>query len=107
MRFGPISSKQPISIGKLALAEIASCQLEFRALAHFTGKYEYARAVRVYSAPVVARLIITASHQVDRVTEHLRNNALVEGLYSTAYARTGEPMNSQSACAWRQQHFSL
>jgi hypothetical protein len=55
---------------KVFLAEIGSCQLEFRALAHYTGRAEYAKAV-------------------DRVSEHLRTLKVKEGLYPLTYKIEG------------------
>jgi hypothetical protein len=81
----------------VCLAELGSCQLEFRALAHYTGRAEYAKAVGCSIFLLTSHL--TLHSQVDRVSEALHKLAPPDGLYPMDYMVEGvKPKDSAFSC---------
>ena len=80
--------------GAVHFSEIASCQVEFRALSHLTGKPEYVKAVRNYVPKfITGGRFMTIPQQVDKITDHLRSLNVKEGLYPLKYLKSdGSPI---------------
>lgn len=66
------------------LSEMASCQMEYRYLAHLTGRPEYVKHV----SPAVRLLCNGASpkFQVDVVTNFLRRHEEKQGLFALSFS---------------------
>jgi hypothetical protein len=80
--------------GSLILSEIGTCQLEFRALAHYTGRAEYVKAVSDGAFAPLYRT--TARLQVDFITDHLRTVNHTDGLFPVTFSKeNGLPWDSE------------
>ena len=78
------------------LSEMASCQMEYRYLAHLTGRPEYVRLVSPSSNLSISRFDADAAGpKVDRITEHMLEVEEHGGLYATTFdLRTGKPASN-------------
>ena len=84
---------------------MGSCQLEYRYLAHLTGKVEYVRAVSALHPNLSCMVRLnheTRYVQVDRVTDFLQDRVEHSGLYPLTFnLGTGIPTSTMfSVGAW-------
>lgn len=69
--------------GAALLAEISSCQMEYKYLAHLTGRAEY-------------------FHSVDRMMDLMQNSQRPDGMWSTFWSPdTGKQMNGRAVLGYK------